>query len=387
MIEKEGVLFMKRILAILCLLVIANVFALAGYDRTAIAVSTAPAPTAPQVSADISIFYDELEPYGNWFEIEEYGWVWTPHGVTVGWRPYTNGYWVFTDHGWTWASYWRWGWAPFHYGRWVFHRRHGWVWIPGRVWGPAWVVWRHSPGWVGWAPMPPQHGWRVGMGFTVIGDPDGLIEPHWYSFVAERHFPERNLNRYFELAARNVTLVRSTRNITNYLTMENRIVDRSIDVKQIERATGRRIIERRVVDGRPGVTAGVGNNVPFYRPNIGRDTSDRTPRRVTPPRPLLTPNVGLERRETQERQQLQREHERERHRLDDLHRQEQARRAAQVDREMIQKRQEAERRAQEDQRRREQEVLRNRQEMRRQTERPRQEGAPRRPHSESRPDN
>jgi uncharacterized protein DUF6600 len=374
-IEKEGVVLMKRVLTTLGLLIIADIFAVAGCGRTAIAVGAIPAPPAQQAIVDISIFYDELAPYGDWFEVEEYGWVWTPSGVPVGWRPYTNGYWVFTDYGWTWVSHWRWGWAPFHYGRWVFHPRHGWVWIPGRVWGPAWVVWRHSPGWVGWAPMPPQRGWRVGIGFTLIGDAEGLIEPHWYSFVAERHLAERNLSRHFELAARNVTLVHSTRNVTNYQTVENRIVDRSIDVRQIEQATGRRIIERRVADGRPGVSEGRGNNVPFYRPNIGRDTTDRAPRRVTPPRPPLIPDAEQARREAQERDQLRREQERERRRLDELHRQEQARRAAQMERERIQRRQEAERRAQDDQRRREQEILRNRQEMRRQTERPRPEGA------------
>ncbi|MBO0799240.1 MAG: hypothetical protein J2P31_10515, partial [Blastocatellia bacterium] len=228
---------MRRILAILSLLIIANVITLAGCSRMVVATSPVPMPPAQGAVVDIGIFYDELAPYGEWFEVEEYGWVWTPSGVPVGWRPYTDGYWVYSDYGWTWVSTLSWGWAPFHYGRWVFHPRHGWVWIPGRVWGPAWVVWRYSPGWVGWAPMPPQRGWRVGMGFTVVGDPDGLIEPHGYDFVAERYFADRNLNRHFELEARNVTLMQNTRNVTNYLTVENRIVNRSIDFREIERAT------------------------------------------------------------------------------------------------------------------------------------------------------
>ena len=60
-------------------------------------------------SFDVSVFYDELAPYGRWFTLEGYGWVWTPYGVSVGWRPYTYGYWVYTDYGWTWVSRWRWG--------------------------------------------------------------------------------------------------------------------------------------------------------------------------------------------------------------------------------------------------------------------------------------
>jgi hypothetical protein len=343
------------------------------------------------VAPDISIFYDDLAPYGDWFEIEEYGWVWTPYGMPVGWRPYTDGYWVFTDYGWTWVSSRPWGWAPFHYGRWVFRPRYGWAWIPGKVWGPAWVVWRSGPGWVGWAPMPPQHGWRVGMGFQVTSDPDGLIEPHWYSFVAERYFTDRNLNRHFELEARNVTLVRNTQNVTNYQTIESRIVNRSIDVGQIERVTGKRIVERRVVDGRPVMIESRSNDLPLYRPIIDKDMSDRTPRRVAPPvapsRPPVVPNAERERRQAQEQQQLQKKQEQERRRLDVLHRQEQARPPVQLDREEIQRRHEAERRAQEDQRRREQDVLRDRQDRRRQTENPQGEGRPRRPSSEGRPDN
>ncbi len=108
-------------------------------------VRTRPYPPPSGLIMDIGIFYDELAPYGRWFEADGYGWVWSPYDVPFGWRPYTNGNWVYTDYGWTWVSRWRWGWAPFHYGRWVSHARHGWIWLPGNVWGPAWVVWRRAP--------------------------------------------------------------------------------------------------------------------------------------------------------------------------------------------------------------------------------------------------
>ena len=71
--------------------------------------------------------------------------------------PYwTNGRWVFTDYGWTWESDWNWGWAPFHYGRWAMVQPRGWCWVPGTLWGPAWVAWRVGRTNVGWAPLPPQ---------------------------------------------------------------------------------------------------------------------------------------------------------------------------------------------------------------------------------------
>jgi len=45
------------------------------------------------VAADVSVsvFYDALEPHGEWIEVSDYGYVWTPRGVDADWRPYTDG--------------------------------------------------------------------------------------------------------------------------------------------------------------------------------------------------------------------------------------------------------------------------------------------------------
>src|SRR5258708_38255761 len=93
-----------------------------------------------QVSVSFQLFYDQLSPYGNWVTYSNYGYAWLP-GVP-GFRPYfSDGYWVFTDAGWMWVSYYDWGWAPFHYGTWVFDPLYGWLWVPGYNWSPAWVTW------------------------------------------------------------------------------------------------------------------------------------------------------------------------------------------------------------------------------------------------------
>jgi hypothetical protein len=63
------------------------------------AARTRPAAPAQRVVVDVGIFYDDLAPYGRWFTLDGYGWVWTPYGVSAGWRPYTSGYWVYTDYG------------------------------------------------------------------------------------------------------------------------------------------------------------------------------------------------------------------------------------------------------------------------------------------------
>ena len=117
------------------------------------------------VAVNLSFFYDELAPYGSWVDIRPYGWCWAPRGVSADWRPYTEGSWAYTDCGWTWVSYEPWGWAVFHYGRWLNDPHAGWVWVPGTVWGPAWVAWRWSDDWVGWAALSPGPEWSPWGGF------------------------------------------------------------------------------------------------------------------------------------------------------------------------------------------------------------------------------
>src|SRR6266480_3666707 len=49
--------------------------------------------------ADVSVnfFYDNLNG-GNWYQVADYGYVWQPDAATSAeWRPYTDGYWAYTD--------------------------------------------------------------------------------------------------------------------------------------------------------------------------------------------------------------------------------------------------------------------------------------------------
>lgn len=331
---------------------------------------------AQHVVLDVSIFYDELAPYGRWFSLDDYGYVWTPYDVAVGWRPYTNGYWVYTDYGWTWASQYRWGWAPFHYGRWIFHPRHGWVWRPGTLWGPAWVVWRHrsgpgGSGWVGWAPMPPQMEWRAGVGLHAEwGEIDRIVEPFWYSFVEERNFTARDLDRRLELPARNGTLLREAENVTHYAWAENRVVNRSINIERVEQAIGRPVPRGRVADSNSPArgTEVKGNDVLIYRPTIQRETTTRIPRQEPPAR---KPDSNLDqtrRREEEEQRKLEIQQARDREALETRQRVERTQPSRPVKPEDITRQQETERRALEAQKQREQQILKNRQEEQRKTQ-------------------
>ncbi|HET7248250.1 MAG TPA: DUF6600 domain-containing protein [Gemmatimonadales bacterium] len=113
--------------------------------------------------------YDELDRAGQWETDADYGPVWYPTTVVVGWAPYRFGRWVWIDPwGWTWVDDAPWGWAPFHYGRWGYlHSRWGWFPGPRRrhpCYAPALVVFVSVgrvgvQGWFPLGPREPYHPW------------------------------------------------------------------------------------------------------------------------------------------------------------------------------------------------------------------------------------
>jgi hypothetical protein len=104
---------------------------------------------------DSSLAYadSDLDTNGSWIYVSNYGgWAWRPY-VSVGWRPYYHGSWVYGPSGClVWVSDEAWGWVPYHYGRWAYDPAYGWFWLPGAGYAPAWVYWMYGDGYVGWAP-------------------------------------------------------------------------------------------------------------------------------------------------------------------------------------------------------------------------------------------
>jgi hypothetical protein len=114
--------------------------------------------SAPPVTVRVDTFDPYLDPYGVWIVVPGSGRVWQPGTQYVGldFYPYgTGGHWVYTSAGWAFDNDYPFGWAVFHYGRWFRHVDHGWVWVPGNTWAPAWVSWRTGGTYVGWAPLGP----------------------------------------------------------------------------------------------------------------------------------------------------------------------------------------------------------------------------------------
>src|SRR3954453_17333173 len=166
---------------------------------------------------DLGFFYDDLASYGRWIQRPRYGWVWTPRVVARSWRPYEYGHWVWTDLGWTWVSDEPFGWATYHYGRWYDDPDYGWEWVPGNEWAPAWVAWQEGDDYVGWAPLPPSVDFRPGVELSVS------LAPEAYVFVQERQFLAPRVADFFVPRADCVRIYRSTRNITRYNVVGNRV--------------------------------------------------------------------------------------------------------------------------------------------------------------------
>jgi uncharacterized protein DUF6600 len=128
--------------------------------------------SARYVSRDV-IGYEDLDDYGDWRNVPDYGTVWFPSRVAAGWAPYRFGHWVWIEPwGWTWVEDEPWGFAPFHYGRWAVVGG-GWCWVPGPVvvrpvYAPALVAFVGGPrfglslsfggggGGVAWFPLGPR---------------------------------------------------------------------------------------------------------------------------------------------------------------------------------------------------------------------------------------
>lgn len=171
-----------------------------------------------QTDVSLNFFYDNLSAQGNWIEVGDYGYCFQPNVAVSNsdWRPYSDGYWAYTDVGWTWVSYEDFGWATYHYGRWTNLENYGWLWVPGYEWGPAWVSWRTGGDYIGWAPLPPA-GQTVYEGQAITGgvDVEFGIGPLYYNFVDIRYIGEPVLRGRILAPSRNVTIINRTVNVTN----------------------------------------------------------------------------------------------------------------------------------------------------------------------------
>lgn len=228
-------------------------------------VRAAPRADASEMAA---FFHDDLAPYGRWVDHRIYGIVWVPDSGRPDWHPYTDGRWIWTaDYGWYWHSREPYGWATYHYGRWALTSDYGWVWVPGADWGPAWVDWRYGGGYVGWAPMPPEWGTRYDDYRRAKSGPQAGA----WIFVSEPSFLAADVGRHRAPIADNADFLTATSRVTNYASVDGRIVNRSIDVARIAAAINTDIAAAAVVPANSAseqMAAGAQGTIAIYRPVV-----------------------------------------------------------------------------------------------------------------------
>jgi hypothetical protein len=273
---------------------------------------------------DDVIGYEDLDDYGGWRPVPEYGTVWFPHVAVVGWAPYRYGHWAYiAPWGWTWVDDAPWGFAPFHYGRWVVvGGAWGWVPCPRPVVGVAYVRPVYAPALVAWVGGPHfAVGIGVGGGFAAgvnVGwFPLGPREVFVPSYPVSRAYVtninvtntvvERTVvNNYYNTVVVNKTVV-------NNVTYVNQRVSGAVTVTSPQAFTSAQPVARNIVhvDQREVTTASVAVRAPAVVPpkqavlGAGVATNYHPPAAVqarqvvaktTPPPPPMTSRDPKERR-------------------------------------------------------------------------------------------
>jgi hypothetical protein len=100
------------------------------------------------IPADTSSYYSDLQPYGNWSYLANYGWCWQP-GLGLGYAYYP--------------------WGILNCGRWWNCPGRGWVWFPRSGYGYGY---RGTAGFAGGSRGFTAAG-RVGGGFAAVGASSG----------------------------------------------------------------------------------------------------------------------------------------------------------------------------------------------------------------------
>ena len=182
------------------------------------------------VSADIA-GVEDLDRHGNWRQVPNYGWCWTPASVSVGWQPYRAGRWMWQDPwGWTWVSTEPWGWAPYHYGRWVTWQS-SWYWVPV---APRVAVVAYSPALVAFVGGGPGFSVSVGIGTDYVGwfplAPRDPLVPWW-----GRPAVNVNVTNVTYVNRTYVTVVNQQTFVSSRVVTNNYVRDQAI-VSQVERA-------------------------------------------------------------------------------------------------------------------------------------------------------
>src|SRR5215467_8730915 len=248
--------------------------------------------SARYVSDDV-VGYEDLDEYGGWRTVAEYGNVWFPHTVIVGWAPYRYGHWVWiSPWGWTWVDDAPWGFAPFHYGRWV-SVGGVWGWVPvaprPAVVTVAYVRPVYAPALVAWVGGP-HFGVSIGVGGGGVAwfplGPRDVYCPSYH--VTPRYVEHVNVYNTTIINRTQVTNVYNTvyvqKNVTN-INYQNQRYANAVTATSHASFTGGQPIARNMVrvDSREVASAQVSPLTPAVIPQQRSVVGAAAPARVHPP--------------------------------------------------------------------------------------------------------
>ena len=274
--------------------------------------------SARYVSPDV-IGYEDLDDYGGWRPVPEYGTVWFPHTTVVGWAPYRFGHWVYiVPWGYTWVEDEPWGFAPFHYGRWVVVGGvWGWVPAPAPAVGVVYVRPVYAPALVAWVGGPR---FGVGVGANVGWFPLGPREVFVPSYPVSRAYVtninvtntvvERTVvNNYYttvvvnkQVNVTNVTYVNQRVNGAVTATSGSTFVSGQSVSRNVVRVDQRDIVATHVVTGAPAIAPTRETFVGAGRPAAIRPPAAIAARTVVAKAPPPPPPVSVERQQAAIRQ-------------------------------------------------------------------------------------
>lgn len=251
-------------------------------------------PAAPRAEAQtpaplpFDYFYNSLIPYGGWVQVEGYGYCWHPYNVAADWRPYADGYWAYTEDGWTWVSYEPFGWITYHYGRWLRLEDYGWCWTPGYEWAPAWVSWRVGEDYIGWAPLPPEAVFQADVGFDPGCDTAYDIGPASYNFCEVRFFGSPALRSVLFDPDRNRAIIARTANVTRTIYRNSAIVVGGPDFALLSKKSAQPIPSLQLVRQTDTAAVGGAGNRALYSRRAGNQLLVAAPN-VAPPSANMRP--------------------------------------------------------------------------------------------------
>jgi hypothetical protein len=198
--------------------------------------------------------------------------IWVPNSnyLYEGWTPYGEGRWEWTDWGWTWVSDYNWGWAPYHYGRWWYSQAYGWVWSPGRRWGPGWVNWCSNREFTGWYPISP----RVRLRNAGISTINHHYNPNGWVGVSNTNFRKHITKSTILPNEKTNEIVKNTTPFVNIKQQGKKLFNSGPSVNDIELSEGKKIVQKPLTEV-----------ITFHTPNNGNKNVSET---NTKKNPLIT---------------------------------------------------------------------------------------------------